>query len=1018
MTIPVCWRPGKVREVINTDAESVPDAVFRAVHTDWRLFVARPQGTSFQQLHSEAFAERSSQDLLTDFLADRRHTQLAVIGRSGSGKSHLIHWMRLHIPSTPTRLAIVIPKAGTSLRSVLQLIIQHLPAEAQKPFIEELDRTGDATATRPGQKERLLNEIAQAIRDDSMRTAQGEHAEVEEELIRALPHVFQDPHLRERYYLRDDSVISSMVDHVFAAPNTYERTEQRRGFEVEDLPTGGSDFKEASKQARDAMSAILLDEAIYKPLAVEIINRNLNIAISRTLSFSGDRLMQLMISLRKHLKGKGKELVLLIEDFARLQGIDRALLQALLTQGDADVCSVRWAIAVTTGFFESIAETVYTRMTFFVDMDRSSEAKRKAEPGAISHTLVDFSGRYLNAVRLGLSRVIEWHEGGGGADSPPPNACEACNARLDCHSAFGKSVDGYGLYPFTQTALSEMVQRTDDRAGDGFNPRVLQNAVLGSVLETYGAALEQRQFPPRTLLESLGGVKHLSAGDRSKIETALPEESARIVAALEIYGANGQLRNLPEALRLALNLPSLPGQFSDSIIGPDPTPKPLPGGIRSDPEQSALEEWARGGSLPQALATKLRNSVYALIADAIDWDEVGLERSFHTASTAKAFRQTSISFARQETTRGAAPVKILLPGDGASEAELLRTAMALQGLLESSRNGGEWSFSKGMEKLAALLGCLPGWCEDVTRQLLAIHQASNDWHPVTAASELLAIGAALSGRLKHDGTYEEQLSDILATSWPAESGAISQKLSSIYKKLESKRVALRTYVRATTIAGKGGVVGGLFDARDCLKAIQRMRRNGWRMSQVPPSERSVLSDVQDIGDLYKAIANALPEAADEERKARRAWLEEVRGALGPEPKRSLIVESLSMAVKVAQQSGTGKNRTFAAMEEALQEFSGVYFDDAVAAAAVLEKDVDSSELLPHYGRSRLNAIRSTTNLINAASQFLNDIESSFKTLNDQLDASDSLDEDIKTIQSSLTTLSELDSEIGGRDAAN
>ena len=545
--------------------------------------------------------------------------QLAVIGRSGSGKSHLIHWMRLHIPATAQRLTIVIPKAGTSLRSVLQLIIKNLPQEAQKPFLEELDRTGDATATRSGQKERLLNEVAQAIREDVVRTSQGDDAEVEEALIQALPHVFQDPFLRERYFLREDSVVTSIVNHVFSAPSTYERAEERRGFDVEDLPTGGSDFKDASRQAREAMSTIYLDVERYKPLAIELINRNLNVAISRTLSFSGDRLMQLMVSLRRHLKRGGKELVLLIEDFARLQGIDRALLQALLTQGDDEICNVRWAIAVTTGFFESIAETVYTRMTYFVDMDRSSAAKTAAD--SRTRTLVDFSGRYLNAVRLGLPRVEDWFASIG-PDESAPNACEGCGARTECHEAFGRSDDGHGLYPFTATALGEMVHRTDDRAGSGFNPRVLQNAVLGSVLENYATALEDGQYPPSTLLSELGGVRYLSAHDRAQIETFMPESSARMVAALELYSGDGRLKDLPESLRVALKLPGLPSQVAQStpenedtstqteVAKEDPQTKT----VRIDADQAALEAWGRGETLPQGLAGRLRPLLCALIS--------------------------------------------------------------------------------------------------------------------------------------------------------------------------------------------------------------------------------------------------------------------------------------------------------------------------------------------------------------------------------------------------------------------
>ena len=102
-----------------------------------------------------------------------------------------------------------------------------------------------------------------------------------------------------------------------------------------------------SKQARDAMQIIECDPTRYLPAAIKIINRNLDRAVARTLSFSGDRVEELMARLRTHLRGQGQELVAFVEEFARLQGIDRALLQAITSHGDERQCTMRSAIAVS-----------------------------------------------------------------------------------------------------------------------------------------------------------------------------------------------------------------------------------------------------------------------------------------------------------------------------------------------------------------------------------------------------------------------------------------------------------------------------------------------------------------------------------------------------------------------------------------------------------------------------------------------------------------------------------------------
>jgi hypothetical protein len=1024
-SLPICWDPNRVREVINTDAESISDAVFRAVHSEHVLQIAEPFGTSFQQLRSAAFRDMQPQDFLAEFLRpDRPHAQVAVIGRSGSGKSHLIHWMRSHIRATATRMVLVIPKAGTSLRAVLDLVLKQLPPEQQRPFRDQLDMVGDTTATRDGQKQRLINEIAQSIRDDTLRSATGDDAEIEEGLLASLPHVFQDPDLRRRYFLGDDSIVASIVDHVFAAPNAYKRTDERRGFGVEDLPVGGRDYADASKLAREALDLIYLDEDRYKALAVEIINRNLNTAIARTLSFSGDRLIELMLAVRKHLKARGQELVLLIEDFARLQGIDRALLQALLTQGDDVHCRIRWAIAVTTGFFESIAETVYTRMTFFIDMDRS--VGRSASGEVDERALATFASRYLNAVRLGSRALTAWHETAQASDTPP-NACEACSYRSRCHAAFGTH-DDVGLYPFTSTALWEMLDRADENRVSGLNPRILQNSVLARILDTHAPALQQAAFPPRALLDALGGPRHLLASDRARLVAAVPADHDRLLTTLELWMRSDTLRDIPDGIREAFTLPALPQQLTaqSSTSIPklrDGNTEPLTKKERNasvnatDPELEALEAWARGNELPQGLAQRLREQLFDLIAAAIDWDAVGLQRSFYVgASGTKPFKRNSLHLLRQETPPQPASVRLTIPGEGAGEEEFVRVATALQGLLLSNRMGGEWEFPGGAEKLVILLNLLDGWIIDVTRQLRELPRPTTDWRPSEAICELLAIGAALSGRMKSDSAPAEIISAMLTT-WPPEPAASSSELITLYKRLADRRSSLIEAFRSMNSASKGGAVGALIDPTSAL-AVMRLRRDKWRISQTPPASGTLrTSEFQELATLYRTVAADLPGAATAERDRRLAWLASVNEAFGEGTRRVAIQASFVQLREDAMINGFARSRTDDALKTALEGFVAVQFDDAMTAATTLAREEDALASLVQYGRGRSNAMEATTSLIKAAEAFLVDAETGLSNRVQELSlTAQTLDGDVESIRTSLEALSQIAVRQGGPDA--
>ena len=282
-------------------------------------------------------------------------------------------------------------------------------------------------------------------------------------------------------------------------------------------------------------------------MAADIVNRALDgFAIARALNFSGDRVTALMEELRRHLRRNGCELVLLIEDFARLQGIDRALLQALLTQGDDNLCNIRWAIAATTGFFATVADTVYTRMTFFVDMDRSSGDLRSGR--MTKAALARFAGRYLNAVRLGRQKLTAWAASADPTDLVP-NACEPCPHHEACHPVFKASEEGFGLYPMTRRALWNMATRADDQFETSFNPRALQRSVFLRILDSHARSLAEGTFPPRALLNELGGIKGLGVAEQEKLRWAVPSNLFdRALTFHELWDGSSVLTSPPAEL--------------------------------------------------------------------------------------------------------------------------------------------------------------------------------------------------------------------------------------------------------------------------------------------------------------------------------------------------------------------------------------------------------------------------------------------------------------------------------------
>lgn len=1001
----LCWDPGAVRQIINPFAEHMSDSLFRAVHSDWDLKVSPPVGKSFQDLGEASWADMTPPAYLTDFLRDDRpHVLAAILGETGSGKSHLVHWMRLNIKPTKERVVLVVRKSGTSLRNIVKMIIAELPPEEQRSFLETLQSAGDGTQSREDQKQQLLNDIAQVIREEVLPA---EADEIEQELVVCLPNLFQDPHMRQAHFLGDNTVIAEIVDHIFAPSNAKDRPDQRRVFVDSDLPLGGMDFAHASRLARDAIDVIELDPTVNLPLAVKIINRNLDRAVARSLSFSGDRVEELMTRLRTYLKTQGKELVLLIEEFARLQGIDRALLQAITSHGDDQQCKMRTAIAVTTGFFQSVAETAYMRTTHIVDMDRS--AGRAEGRSVTKASLSQFTARYLNAVRLGRERINQWSDGAAPGENPR-SACDACIHQAACHSTFGE-VDGYGLYPFTSQSLWNAASRSDASMPERLNPRVLQNNLLVEVLDNFGPEIATGRFPPFKLLEKLGGITALPAVDQADLRNRNPQNYQRWAAFLELYEGTGTIANLDVRLRDAFDIPEIPGADTAKTAeimadAPMPEADKRPAASKED---LLIERWTRGEGLDQTVAINLRLLVFSAVSNAIDWDMVGLAKASFVGKTGKAFQTASISFDRQTTlARTDLPVKLVIPGDLVQPET---AATALQGLLRASKNQFRWEFPDGDKMLSAFLDCVEVWANSVETQLQTICQPTPQWNQAAAAIELLCVGGAIGGKIKPDALIADIIDAAFSANWASECASTAPEMKSLYEKITKNRDKLIAIAQSQMSSMKGGRAGAMLNPGRILGPVREFRRSKWQMRLRPPD-----GDMQEPAKTYRDIRDTIEIAAASEMAARQSWLNTMETAFGATANRAAIVTAFDAARQSVAEAGIGTSNTGRALVDALADFKAVQFDDSVSAACALGNETDAVAALPHFGRGRRGAVEAGIALVAAAKAFLDTVEQNIRSTSQNIDARhravaislEQIDSSLAAIETDLTAISEME----------
>lgn len=1016
----VCWNHDRVYSVMNTQAEYAEDDVFLAVHSQYQLTL-RQTTVSLNSGNKRLTWSVPPEQFLTEFLAQRDgnyQPQVVVIGGSGSGKSHLIHWLKTRIPATDERYVLTIPKSGTSLRGVIRQLLAILPDDQARHYQKQLEGVGQHDATTASRRERLIAEIALAISRSAPTAPAGDTRDLEEFLIESLPAMFNDPEMRP-HWREDDSTIGRLAAHIEEHGQDHERLTQQRAFTVNDLPLSGMQTARMARPTQDLLNE-LRGSPELSALAVEVINRNLDDAILHVLNFTGDELVNLMLDIRRYLRRQGKELVLLIEDFARVQGVDRALLQALIElpgTGPDALCTMRWAMAATSGYYERLLATVMTRITHVIDMDVPQAAL-----GAGG--LAGFTSRYLNAVRLPAASLQAWHAAGADPDLLP-NRCTDCEYRSECHPAFGE-VDGVGLYPFNTAALHTMAARKNPDIADRFNPRSVVGPVLAEVLDRHTDDVAQGAFPPDALLRSMGNSE-LPTALESRLQQADPEHFHRQRATLELWGVPGTPVALPETVYQAFDLPAPKIELAQAPplppVGPDAggsggtTPAPLP----SDINLVELREWAAGRrKIDSRSASHFRELLYEALESSIDWDAANLWQARFSSKSAggRPFGARYIVFRNQVMNPPAHPhVLLQIPLVENDEGALRQAAIALAGL-HQFRQRGSWEFEDGQLALVAVAECLEAWSADVVRQLRELASKVGEFQAVRAAAELLAVGATLSGRLGDSDAPAEGMNALFAT-WPQDLPAFSPEWRTLYREILRHRESLVEVVRSYASATKGGQAGPVLDAVQLRRVVARVRTN-WKLeATVPTGVTGLHKSLQDVATLYPAVRSRLPAAVRAEQERRLSWLHEVRERASEGTRRRDLVEAIRLLqAKVEGEGLPVPTAVVTQLRTALSDFEGANFDAAVLAASLLADRENPLDVFPQLGKAPPNAMEVATRFFAASDRYLLEVERLVKGREDDLNRGTDIDIVVqqRRIRESLEQLDTMFQAIGGPTA--
>ncbi len=632
--------PQNIAECIRTEAEVVDDAVLLAVHEPGPL-ITRTANGAVERPATEA-------ELLASLMRDASDGSavlVAITGESGAGKSHLVRWLHAQLQRHPRRaqLVIVLVPKTASLRQVVERILQPLQGEAYSKLLAELSQTVDHL--RPGHAAAMLCTALSLVLEQkftegmaSLKSTDREDRELRERLAltRVLRDLIREPEVFDQWFRNP---LERIVRQTIEGGSEQQTGEQRR-FVPADLEPPESYTPDGSRRTvQAALQQLTRSDGASRPLAAEILQDALDPALRDVFQFSralGQRTIEEIVDvIRQQLLTDGKELVLLIEDFAALAGIQQPLLNLMIAESDHGGVRVRapirTALAVTDGFLPS-RQTILTRAKQEWLIPNTA-----ATPQAIIDRMVSLAGRYLNAARWGAKALREQFEVDpageieGWVKAFPTELPDDDHRRL---SAFGTSPQGYPLFPLSSLAIEAIARRELSPGGDlRMNPRAFIDTVLRQTL-SYRSLYEMKAFPPPNFK---GAAPNATVQIALKARGMPQEQLQRLAPVLDYWAGNpGNLNDVPRAAKGVFDAFDLPWPFDtklDIATGPSvgggkgagrgPAPQPVsqqppPQPAPPAPELEYLNAWSKG-SIDQRFARRVRNLLAEALKDRIDW---------------------------------------------------------------------------------------------------------------------------------------------------------------------------------------------------------------------------------------------------------------------------------------------------------------------------------------------------------------------------------------------------------------
>lgn len=864
----------RLADVIHTNATVPTQADFLATHTPFknlRYVMSGLTSQSVRQIDEEIFLQQGIFDRRDD------HQFIVIQGDNGSGKSHLIRWIKERYISrvnSEKEAVLLIIRDQNTLRGALEQIIS---ANIFPPGMELGDIKKLVEANQHLSKEALKQNIAVQFAV-AAQNAPVNNTTLEKWHVKKVYPFLTDQNVQ--YFL---SQSGRAIDRIYRRLNPDGTGTRQDDLEPRFLPGDlVVDRKLLDKMKREEANrnAIRLAEDLFdsekspevRENLAQFLNQHLEFVVQSCTNLRSADLKRVFEQLRIALKQAGKNLTLFIEDITSFTGIDRALVEVLVTENagsshNEKFCRLFSVVGVTNDYYKtSFPDNLKERVTSRVFIDQAT-LNSPAE-------LAEMAARYINAISLTAGELEAWVKNGAKDEDLPISRDNFSHSW-----AILPLVDGreFSIYPFNVSVLATMYSNLPLKT-----PRRFLQDVVSHTLRTYMNSGEVEFPPPVADFEGefkVPGMKN--PNHEAVIRRQAGQHGHRMITLLRLWGdgtAAGReqdgaatLGGLTEDVFASFNLPFIegvreqgrpetttgggqkptaPGSSPHPTLvqtGPDPItqppPEPQPGPDKGLAEfkkiQEELEGWLfKDGKLNSF--KNLRDDVLKLLLDYIDWDAEGIP-----APVVSAFFTTQrVSIAGQ--------TGIIIEGYQVTRSEQSREALLA---LAAWRHLGNksWNFEHSLDYLTNL----NNWLISVKDQVVASLQsppgedASTDWDLSRWGVLAHYYVQAFSGNPPVGNSVEAIYHSIFqppVTVEPQENR--SSEWLSLQNRLKQNNITitnchdlLKRYYNHMQGSITGTTDVYFIDAVFLLKIIEDLQQSGWDLAAVDTSPASNKADM-------------------------------------------------------------------------------------------------------------------------------------------------------------------------------